>query len=293
MFTPENAELIFPTLRSIFYKSMNRDMIGYTVHGAVNSASSEEVMAFLAATSDGPSIISDLDAIPPFFVAKLAYPAIKQIITNPLMGVKLLDMVHGTTEVVLHAPLHRQASISVATSVDDVVDTSRGSLLKICSKVSADGRLSLRASIGLLVRGAVKKGAAEHPASRPSVNAPRGRLLYKTQIRTRHGQQLAYASASCDHNFIHTSKIVAKIAGFREPILHGNCVMAMVFNRLQEWIGPELSMANIEGKFAAPVFPGEELTLEVYAQDKIQQFRYLLKNQFDKIVIKDGLFAVR
>ena len=99
MFTPENAELIIPTLRSIFYKCMNRDMIGYTVHDAAKSISREEIMSFLAATSDRPSIISDPDTIPPFFVAKLAYPAIKKIITSPLLGVKLLDMVHGTTEV--------------------------------------------------------------------------------------------------------------------------------------------------------------------------------------------------
>ena len=33
--------------------------------------------------------------------------------------------------------------------------------------------------------------------------------------------------------------------------------------------------------------------VEIYAEEKIHQFRYLVRNQFDKIVIKDGLFAVR
>jgi acyl dehydratase len=293
MFNQEKTALIFPTIRSIFYKKMNREMIDYTVHESIKFVSQEEIMSFLVATAQSPLSVSDLDTIPPFFIAKLAYPAIKKIITSPMLGVRLLDMVHGTTEVILHAPLRRQVPISIATSIEDIVATSGGSLLKIRSKVAADGQLSLQACIGLLVRDFSKKKAKIQSAGYVRANEPAGRLLYQTQLRTRLGQQLAYASASGDHNFIHTSRLAAKIAGFRAPILHGNCLMAMTFNRLQEWIGPELSMANIAGKFATPVFPGEELTLEVYAQEKIQQFRYLVKNQADKIVIKDGCFKVR
>ena len=268
---------------------MNRDMIDYTVFQTVDSPFIDDISHFYAASADGSAHPPDNTTIPPFYFAKLAYPAIKKIITNPALGVNLLDMVHASTEVKIHLPLLYGESFNLATSIHDIVPTSRGSLLQVRSQIKRKDVMHLEAVIGLLVRS--KKRSTPHPAKEVAFSCEN--LLYTVQMPTRPRQQIDYAKASGDHNFIHTSRFVARLAGFPAPIMHGNCIMAMAFQRLEDWLAPASAITQITGRFSTPVIPGESLCLEVYGGSAAGQMHYLVKNGKGRIVIKDGIVTVK
>lgn len=55
-------------------------------------------------------------------------------------------------------------------------------------------------------------------------------------------------------------------AGFEQPILHGLCtfgygVKHVIFSQLG---GDHVGVSKMHGRFAAPVFPGDELTTSIW-----------------------------
>jgi acyl dehydratase len=70
-----------------------------------------------------------------------------------------------------------------------------------------------------------------------------------------------YACAVGDFNPVHVDEEFAKAAGLPSVIAHGPLTASIVLDLLTAQLGPH-SLRSFEIRLAAPVFPGDRLTLE-------------------------------
>tara|TARA_B100000029_G_C17609840_1_gene969152 strand:- start:31100 stop:31456 length:357 start_codon:yes stop_codon:yes gene_type:complete len=94
-----------------------------------------------------------------------------------------------------------------------------------------------------------------------------------------------YAGASGDFNLIHIDNEFARGEGLNGIIIHGLCTMGIATNRLIEDQDPG-TLKSIKVRFANPVFPEDELRVEVDAGTT--QERFVVVNQSGEEVIKRG-----
>lgn len=92
-----------------------------------------------------------------------------------------------------------------------------------------------------------------------------------------------------DRNPLHVDPAVALAAGFKRPILHGLCTFGMAGHALLKTCcnyDPAKLLA-IEGRFSAPVFPGEAVTTEIWREGNTVAFRSKIAAR-DAVVINNG-----
>ncbi len=80
---------------------------------------------------------------------------------------------------------------------------------------------------------------------------------------------------SGDYNPLHADPAYARRSGFEKPILHGRCTFSMVGHALiKECCGYDpLRLKSMEGRFSAPVYPGEMLRTEIWQERNAVTFR--------------------
>lgn len=97
-----------------------------------------------------------------------------------------------------------------------------------------------------------------------------------------------------DHNPLHADPAVARAAGFARPILHGLCTFGMAAHGLLRMCcgyDPARLLA-IEGRFSAPVFPGETVSVDAWREADVVVFRARVAAR-DAVVINNGRAQVR
>jgi acyl dehydratase len=79
-------------------------------------------------------------------------------------------------------------------------------------------------------------------------------------------QTYRYAEASGDRTAFHLDDDVARAAGHPGKIVHGLCTMAMASRAIVSVVceGDPARLARIAGRFGAPAFPGNDLTVTIY-----------------------------
>jgi acyl dehydratase len=105
---------------------------------------------------------------------------------------------------------------------------------------------------------------------------------------TRPEQALLYR-LSGDRNPLHSDPAFATLAGFDRPILHGLCTYGFAGRALLHRLcdSDPARMGSIEGRFSSPVFPGEELTTQIWITGEGQAvFRVLASG--DRVVFDAG-----
>jgi acyl dehydratase len=99
---------------------------------------------------------------------------------------------------------------------------------------------------------------------------------------------------SGDLNPLHSDPAVARQAGFARPILHGYCTYAIagwVIIRTFLDCNPD-RLAALDGRFSAPVFPGETLRVEMWKAAEGVRFRVRVLER-DVIAMTNGVARTR
>jgi acyl dehydratase len=107
---------------------------------------------------------------------------------------------------------------------------------------------------------------------------------------TRPDQALLYA-LSGDRNPLHRDPNVAKMVGFPRPILHGLCSYGTACRAILATVAqyaPE-RIKQFDVRFSKPVFPGETLAVEVWADGSTISFRASVKERPGTVVLNNGL----
>ncbi|WP_460846154.1 fatty acid synthase subunit beta domain-containing protein [Nocardioides ultimimeridianus] len=228
-----------------------RDLLALAA-GGTTELTEGLVAAHAAVTSVGGTRV---DAVPDVLVG-LAWPTVFATLSERSdVAEGFLDLVHldhSFTGTVPAAPV----APAISAELVDVTDTEVGRVATVEVAIG-EARLTERFAI----RGRTTKtpltdpavaGGAEEVAQ--TTRRTRGRVTVTAPTDLN-----AFAQVTGDHNPIHTSTAVARLAGLGGPIVHGMWLSATAQRALVETLGRPLS--GWTARFLAPVRPGAQVDL--------------------------------
>lgn len=226
----------------------------------------------------------------------------------PTMGVVLADvsgvfaeigsfnpamLVHGEQRIEAHRTLGVAGRISTVAEITGIFDKGKGAVIEVTARSTdaSDGEPLFDTTMSVFIRGEGGWGGDRGPsgdAHAPPESEPDGRVTYST----REDQALIYR-LSGDRNPLHSDPSFAQMAGFDRPILHGLCTYGFTGRAiLAEVCGGDIDrFGSIAGRFSSPVFPGEDLTIEMWNTGDGALFR--TKGGDGRVVIDNGVAATR
>jgi acyl dehydratase len=280
-----DLKLLWATLLSARHRRLNRQAIGHTLEGAPETITPEMAAAFAAATDDDNPCYLGADAIvPPFLVGRLVLPLLNEVLVHPDLRLNILRMVHAQQEIRWLRPVRPGDSVRLRLTISEIQQTRAGELLTLTGEALRGDVPLGQAITGLMVR--ARHGAARKPRSEEQEHREE---LFRLTVPTSRDQALRYAEASGDRNFIHTSKLLARLAGLPGTILHGMCVLAMSYGAIvrHRLDNDPLRCAGVRARFSSPALPGQPLTVVGY-DDGTRRLGFEVLNPRGKPVIKQG-----
>jgi acyl dehydratase len=229
-----------------------------------------------------------LQALPSMGVI-LGYPGFW--LQDPRSGADWRRLVHGEQSIEILKPLPPSGTVLGMTRVRDVIDKGpeRGALVFTEREVrdKASGELLCRLSSTTFLRGDGGFGgpAGPVPVPHPIPDRPADESC---ELATLPQAALIYR-LSGDRNPLHADPAVAEKAGFPRPILHGLCTFGVAGHALLRAVcdyKPE-RLRSLQGRFTAPVFPGETIVTEIWRDGGSVSFRASVKER-GKVVLAHG-----
>ena len=192
---------------------------------------------------------------------------------QPGTGIDFPKIVHGEESIVMHQPLPAAGTVLARHRVVSIVDKGpgRGATVTYDKELTDQVTGALLATVRhtTFARGdggfSARDGRTD-PSPPPPAKCPAGTPDGVVEIRTL-GQQALLYRLCADRNPLHSEPAVAVEAGFPRPILHGLCTFGIACRAiLATWCEsrPE-RLHSLFTRFTAPVFPGETLRFEMYA----------------------------
>jgi acyl dehydratase len=180
---------------------------------------------------------------------------------NPAM------LVHGEQAIELHGPIPVQGRVSTVGEITGIWDKGKGAVVQMRS-VSTDttsGKPLFTNVSSVFIRGEGGWGGDRGPSG--PRNAPPDREPDHTVTYATSPDQALVYRLSGDRNPLHSDPAFAAMGGFPKPILHGLCTYGFTGRALLHALcdGDPGRFAAMEGRFSSPVFPGEELTVRMWA----------------------------
>jgi acyl dehydratase len=211
------------------------------------------------------------------------------------MEVNYAMVVHGEQGVTLHRPMPPSAQVTAFGRVTGAVDKGpRGAVIfteTVLRNKEDDAPLATLTST-LVARGDGGFGGPGEggPVPHACPDRPAEATL---EFRTRSDQALLYRLLG-DRNPLHVDPPAARAAGFERPILHGLCTFGITCRAVLQSYGayrPE-RIASHRVRFAAPVFPGETIAVDLWRDDDVVSFAARVKDRGVEVV-KNGKTVLR
>jgi acyl dehydratase len=252
------------------------------------------IYALAAGAAREPGKVADARLVSGTRLAVL--PALASVMMagpSPLfdLGVDLRKVLHGEQRLVLYRPLESERDYLISERVSGLYDKGAGKdalvLLEKSIRESDGGALVCTSLSTAILRGEGGFGGSRDGAPEPHGLPDRPPDLTLECI-TR-SEQAALFSLLGDTNPLHLDIEAARRAGFDRPILHGLCTYAVACHAL---LGAllEYDPARIkafDARFAAPVYPGDRLLLDVWEASDAVSFRMRCPER-DSIVLTNG-----
>jgi acyl dehydratase len=180
--------------------------------------------------------------------------------------------VHGEESLVLHEPLAPDGEGLSTNTIEAIYDKGSGALVvRRTSLTARDGRPLATARIGQFIRG--EGGFGGNPGPKLDWALPERPADHIVEQRTRVDQALLYR-LSGDRNPLHSDPAFAARGGFDRPILHGMCSFGFVGRVILALAGNDPARFKaMKVRFSKPVFPGDTLTTELWAEGGSLKFR--------------------
>jgi acyl dehydratase len=285
--------------------ALNLDAIGTVTEPQVRRWTSTDALLYAVGVGAGyPDPTSDLtvttensagvvqQVLPTFCTLLGATGALRGVGSfNPAM------LVHAEQHVELHAPLPPEGAAVVVGRLDDILDKRSGALVVSSADAhdEASGAPLFTARSAVFIRG--EGGFAPNaPASPPVTGPPERTPDHVVTLTTLPNQALVYR-LSGDRNPLHSDPAFAARAGFDRPILHGLCTYGMACRALLRALADDdpSRMRAMSGRFTSPVFPGEDLTTEVWREpqdDGVVRAWFRTTSSGGAVVLDRGTCAV-
>ncbi|MFD9739312.1 MaoC/PaaZ C-terminal domain-containing protein [Umezawaea sp. NPDC059074] len=192
------------------------------------------------------------------------------------MDADMTQVLHAEQSLTLSGELPLSGTVEVTRHVTDVFDKGSGALIVREWRATGDAEFSTRAS--LFVRGAGGFGGPRGTTTRLPMpdRAPDVELGFRTSA-----DQADRYRLTGDDNPLHWDPVFAERGGFPRPILHGLATYGITARLLAD----ELDVLAVGCRFAAPVFPGDELLVSAWRVGDEVRFRTAVNHT---TVIDDG-----
>ena len=268
---------------------LNRDLVGFRDEVLLAPVRSEEALTFAEVTKDKNPLYKEPGLVPPFFLARSAFPFIKKILCHKDLGSNMLKIVLARQEIIWHEPLKVGTPFQLCICIHSIYDTAAGEMIELGLKLRHNDRMVIESSIGFIVRVKRKK------AKRKTAEETGEREIFRLPLQTEHGQELKFAEITGDHNFIHKSNHLARMVGLPGRVMHGACVMAMVCSALvKKRLDDDLyRLVSFSGRLAKPVIAGDRLTIKGYLSPVADELHFKVLNADDIVVFRDGILKYK
>lgn len=206
-------------------------------------------------------------------------------------GIDWLKVVHGEQSFRMHKPLPASGTLIGKMRITDVVDkgVGKGAVLHtertLIDKASGE-------KIATLIHRTFCRGdggfGGQKRESAPPYAIPDRSPDAVCDLPTRPEAALIYR-LSGDYNPLHSEPARAKAAGFPRPILHGLATFGIAGHALLKTLCgyDPMKLLAMEGRFSAPVFPGETIRTEMWRDGNVVSYRALVLSR-DVIAISNG-----
>ncbi len=232
-----------------------------------------------------------------------AVPSMGVILAHPGYWPRLLDtgldwvrIVHAEQALELHRPLPPEADVIGHSRVVSVIDKGPGK----GALISYERRILLRDSGEplctitqlMLARGDGGYGGPTGPVA-PAPTLPARVADREVTLATAPQMALLYR-LNADWNPLHADPAVARQAGFERPILHGLATWGVAVRAVLRGAldGDATRISAIQGRFSAPVYPGETLRTELWLAADAIDFRVRAVER-DVVVMNHGRVTLR
>jgi acyl dehydratase len=215
---------------------------------------------------------------------------------NPDSGVNWTKVVHGEQGFVLHKPVATEGFVVGKTRVVEVIDKGegKGALVYSERKITEKGVGAPVATLYQTTFCRADGGFGGPPREAPAPHAlPERPADVTCDLPTRPEMALIYR-LSGDVNALHVEPEFAKAAGFPRPILHGLATFGVaghaILKTLCDYDPAKITAMN--GRFSAPVYPGETIRTEMWRDAGVVSFRARVVER-DVIAINNGRAEVK
>ena len=177
---------------------------------------------------------------------------------NPAM------LVHGQQAVTLARPLPPEGTATITTELVAMYDKGKAAVVVTETRAVADGQPLYTNRSSVFIRGEGGWGGERGPSGPQNVPPDRA-PDHEVTSATSPDQALLYR-LSGDRNPLHSDPAFAAMGGFDTPILHGLCTFGFTGRALLHAVcgSDPARFEHVEVRFAAPVIPGEVLTVRVW-----------------------------
>ncbi len=176
-------------------------------------------------------------------------------------------LVHGQQAVTLHQQIPVEGAVSITSELVAMYDKGKAAVVVTESRAVMNGEPLYTNTSSAFIRGEGGWGGDRGPSGPKNVPPERDPdhvISYQTSI----DQAFVYR-LSGDRNPLHTDPAFAAIGGFDRPILHGLCSYGFTGRALLDAVCGDdpARFQHIEARFAAPVLPGDTLTISMWSGD--------------------------
>jgi acyl dehydratase len=230
----------------------------------------DAALAYARATNDPNPVYEQGRAVPPLYTVSLIFRAFQWAQADSVEPGAITDVhggVHGEHDVYVHHPLSPGADLTWEVIPYCAQPTPAGVLVAQRAVISdADGPAVEHFWTSLHLGGKIAEPLGVPLADHTFPDAARGNPLGSHTFEVARDQAFRYAGASTDHGAMHIDDEAARQVGFPSKFMQGLCTFAMCSGAVVKLAAdgdPEL-VRRLACRFSSPVFPGNELTVDVY-----------------------------
>ncbi len=174
-------------------------------------------------------------------------------------------LVHGQQAVTLHRPIPVEGTVTITSELVAMYDKGSAAVVVTETNAVMDGTPLYTNTSSAFIRGEGGWGGERGPSGPKNV-PPEGDPDHVVTYPTLRDQAFVYR-LSGDRNPLHTDPAFAAIGGFDRPILHGLCSYGFTGRALLHAVcgSDPARFEHIEARFAAPVLPGDSLTIKMWS----------------------------
>jgi hypothetical protein len=197
----------------------------------------------------------DESRVPATYLFVATQSELLQLFVHPETPIRPLGLVHTFVEFELIEKLEVGKSYQFTVTLEMKEKTERGQRFETLGEFSLDGKTLARYRSGYLMPIKNSKPKRGGTVLVDDISA----YQHQTNLQTSKASTRAYASVSGDYNPIHLSGFMAKLFGFKAPIVHGMDMAGRLLSVASKQVGNNERVNQCHFSFKRPIFVSQML----------------------------------